>query len=89
MTSKPRPKLSAALSAPKQSAERQESAGEARPARQERGSKAKGPGIVLRLSPEAHAQLKDLAHTEGRSIQSLLIEGLNGLFRDHGKPPIA
>jgi len=45
--------------------------------------------LTLRLPPQVHDQLREMAFTSRRSQHSLLLEGLNLLFERHGKPPIA
>jgi hypothetical protein len=44
---------------------------------------------TLRLPPIVHDQLREIAYTSRRSQHSLLMEGLNLLFEQHGKPPLA
>jgi hypothetical protein len=41
------------------------------------------------LSTEAHRQLKSLAVEQGGTVERLLIEAINDLFRKYDKPPIA
>lgn len=41
------------------------------------------------FASETHKQLRVLAAVEGRTIQGLLEEALNDLFRKHDLPPIA
>src|SRR5947209_8605542 len=41
------------------------------------------------LSGDAHRQLKTLAVEQGGTVEGLLIEAINDLFRKYGKPPIA
>jgi hypothetical protein len=41
------------------------------------------------LSGDAHRQLKTLAVEQGGTVEGLLIEAINDLFRKHGKDPIA
>jgi hypothetical protein len=45
--------------------------------------------LTLRLPPIVHDQLREIAYTSRRSQHSLLMEGLNLLFEQHGKPPLA
>ena len=45
--------------------------------------------LTLRLPPVVHDQLREIAYTSRRSQHSLLMEGLNLLFEQHGKPPLA
>ena len=45
--------------------------------------------LSLRLSPEAWRQLKHLAIDQETSAHSLLLEGVNEVFKKHGKKPIA
>ena len=44
--------------------------------------------LTLRLPPVVHDQLREIAYTSRRSQHSLLMEGLNLLFEQHGKPPL-
>lgn len=46
-------------------------------------------GLSLRLNEAAHEQLRRMAFEDRRSIHGLVIEGINELFRKHGKPTIA
>jgi hypothetical protein len=41
------------------------------------------------LSEAAHRQLKTLAATRGRTVEELLTEAINDLFRKYGQPSIA
>ena len=41
------------------------------------------------VNKEAHVQLKILSVETGKSIQELLVEGVNAVFTMHNKPPIA
>ena len=41
------------------------------------------------FDPTVHRQLKLIGLEEDKTIQDLLEEALNGLFANHGKPPIA
>ena len=45
--------------------------------------------VTLRLPPVVHEQLRELSFTLRRSLQSLLMEGLNQVFERNRKPPIA
>ena len=45
--------------------------------------------IIVRVSEEAHYQLKKLALEERSQIQSLATEALNDLFKKYKVPPIA
>jgi Antitoxin-like ribbon-helix-helix len=45
--------------------------------------------LTLRLPSVVHDQLREIAYTSRRSQHSLLMEGLNLLFEQHGKPPLA
>ncbi len=45
--------------------------------------------LSLRLSPEAWRQLKHLAIDQESSAHSLLLDGVNEVFKKHGKKPIA
>ena len=46
-------------------------------------------GLSLRLNEAAHEQLRRMAFEDRRSIHALVIEGINELFRKHGKPTVA
>ena len=57
-----------------------------------RPSRNRGPGTVTiagHFSPAVHRQLRLLGVMQDRTVQSLLGEALNELFRKHGKRPIA
>ena len=57
-----------------------------------RPSRNRGPGTVTiagHFSPAVHRQLRLLGVMQDRTVQSLLGEALNELFRKHGKLPIA
>jgi predicted HicB family RNase H-like nuclease len=41
------------------------------------------------INPDAHKQLRLLALEQSGSVQELIVEALNDLFRKHGKPQIA
>jgi hypothetical protein len=41
------------------------------------------------FAPEVGKKLKGLAVENDSTVQALLTEALNDLFRKHGKPPIA
>ena len=41
------------------------------------------------VNKDAHVQLKILSVETGKSIQELLVEGVNAVFTMHNKPPIA
>jgi len=45
--------------------------------------------ILIRVSAEAHKQLKFMAVDEGTELRTLMIEAMNDLFIKRGKPPIA
>lgn len=45
--------------------------------------------LTIRLPLIVHEQLREMAFTERRSQQALVMEALNLLFEQHGKPPIA
>ncbi len=66
-------------------------AGRGRAGAQPDGRKA----ILVRLSPEGWRSLRDLAAeltlTRGEAVtmQSLLLDSINGLLRQHGRPPVA
>ncbi len=44
--------------------------------------------VTLYVKPEAHKQLRLLALDHGASIQDLMSEALNDLFRKHGRSQI-
>jgi hypothetical protein len=46
-------------------------------------------GFTVWLEPEVIKAIKQLAVETDRTQESLLREALNGLFKSHGKPPIA
>lgn len=46
-------------------------------------------GLTVYLDPAAHADLKDIAETEDKQIQQLLLEGINLVLQRYGKKPIA
>ena len=54
--------------------------------RQDRQDKRQIAGF---FSPECAKQLRMLAAEADTTVQDLLREGLNLMFREHGKPPIA
>ena len=57
-----------------------------------RPTRHRGPGSVTiagHFSPAVHRQLRLLGVMQDRTVQSLLGEALNELFRKHGKLPIA
>ena len=57
-----------------------------------RPSRNRGPGSVKiagRFTPAVHRQLRVLGVMQGRTLQSLLGEALNELFRKHERRPIA
>ena len=57
-----------------------------------RPSRDRGPRsvkIAAHFSPAVHSQLRMLGATQRRTVQSLLGEALNELFRKHGRRPIA
>jgi hypothetical protein len=45
--------------------------------------------VTLRLPEIVHDQLREMAFTSRRSQHSLMMDALNLLFEQHGKPPIA
>jgi hypothetical protein len=45
--------------------------------------------VTLYVKPEAHKQLRLLAVDSGMSVQDLMTEALNDLFRKHGRTLIA
>src|SRR4051812_38779370 len=45
--------------------------------------------VTATLSGNAHRQLKALAVEQGGTVEGLLIEAINDLFRKHGKDSIA
>ena len=46
-------------------------------------------GIILRLARPAHRQLRQMALDEDSTVNTLLVEAVNDLFRKRGKPPLA
>ena len=54
-----------------------------------RKSTTESKAMSLRLNMDAWRQLKILAIEEGRTAHDILIDSLNGYFREHGKPPLA
>ena len=55
-------------------------------------SRNRGPGSVTiagHFSQAVHRQLRMLGAMQGRTLQSLLGEALNDLFRKHGQLPVA
>jgi hypothetical protein len=44
--------------------------------------------VTLRLSSDAYEVLRELSYVTRRTKSSLLLEGLNTVFRAHGKPPV-
>ncbi len=60
-----------------------------------RGSAGKAPSragqraVTLYVKPEAHKQLRLLGLEQGASVQDLMTEALNDLFRKHGRSLIA
>lgn len=53
------------------------------------GAKKETKALTFRLDPEVHRQLKILAAQEGRTVTSIVTEGLNYMFNQRGLPPIA
>jgi hypothetical protein len=45
--------------------------------------------VTVYAKPEAHRQLRQMGLDRGISVQDLMIEALNDLFRKHGKSLIA
>jgi hypothetical protein len=45
--------------------------------------------VTFYVKPEAHKQLRLLGVEEGASVQDLMIDALNDLFRKHGRSIIA
>jgi len=45
--------------------------------------------VTTYVSPEAHKQLRMLSIETGESVQVLMTDAMNGLFRKHGKAYIA
>lgn len=52
-------------------------------------SRAGQRAVTLYVKPEAHKQLRLLAVDAGSSVQDLMTEALNDLFRKHGRTLIA
>jgi hypothetical protein len=46
-------------------------------------------GIVIYVDPEAAKKLRQMALDQGRSLQALGQEAINGLFEKYGEKPIA
>ncbi|MFP4429547.1 MAG: ribbon-helix-helix domain-containing protein [Desulfovermiculus sp.] len=65
--------------------EERESSGKVSAPRSRRGKKA----VAGHFDPEVARQLKMIGLEEDRSLQDLLTEAINELFKKHGKPPIA
>lgn len=69
---------------------------EAAPPQQQRAAaSSKAPSrtgqraVTLYVKPEAHKQLRLLGLEKGASVQDLMTEALNDLFRKHGRSLIA
>ena len=45
--------------------------------------------VIVRMSREAHRALRVLGLDLDRSVQSLMMEGLNHVLRKNGRPPVA
>ena len=45
--------------------------------------------VQAHVNKDAHVQLKILSVETGKSIQELLVDGVNAVFTMHNKPPIA
>lgn len=52
-------------------------------------SRAGKIAMQAHVNKEAHVQLKILSVETGKSIQALLVDGVNAVFTMHNKPPIA
>ena len=52
-------------------------------------SRAGKIAMQAHVNKEAHVQLKILSVETGKSIQELLVDGVNAVFTMHNKPPIA
>ena len=52
-------------------------------------SRAGKIAMQAHVNKEAHVQLKILSVETGKSIQELLVDGVNAIFTMHNKPPIA
>ena len=63
--------------------------GAAPPPKSETNGDDAGRGQTLRLKPAAWSQLKILAIEQGKPSHDLLIEAVNLLFDQYGKPTIA
>ena len=64
--------------------------GEDAPSTSERAPSRRGRrAVTVYTTPEAHRQLRMLSIELDRSVQSLGIDALNGLFAQHGKAQIA
>ena len=65
---------------------------DADPAAPARPSRNRGSGSVTiagHFSQEVHRQLRMMGVLQGRTVQSMLGEALNELFRKHGLLPLA
>ena len=67
-----------------------------KPDRPEKVHNAAGPpsrrgkrGMTVYVSPEAHADLKEVADMTDKTLNDLMIEGANIVLQQHGKKPIA
>ena len=45
--------------------------------------------VTFYVKPEAHKQLRLLGVEEGSSVQELMVDALNDLFRKHGRSTVA
>ena len=45
--------------------------------------------VIVRMSREAHRALRVLGLDLDRSVQSLMMEGLNHVLQKNGRPPVA
>lgn len=52
-------------------------------------SRAGKIAMQAHVNKDAHVQLKILSVETGKSIQELLVDGVNAIFTMHNKPPIA
>ena len=68
-----------------------ETEAEAEPKRKSPVAASRAGKIAMQahVNKEAHVQLKILSVETGKSIQELLVDGVNAVFTMHNKPPIA
>ncbi|MFQ5534327.1 MAG: ribbon-helix-helix domain-containing protein [Sphingomonadales bacterium] len=54
-----------------------------------RDDQSESKALTFRLDPDAHRQLKVMAAQNGRTVTSIVTEGLNYMFKRNGLPPIS